>query len=75
MFLSMLTADAAAQHGHEFSAPRAPSQPSRQSAPPRSPLNVFSSSVRPQRPQPTPLYERKSLTSATFPPPPLPAHR
>ncbi|KAK8252810.1 hypothetical protein HDK77DRAFT_479758 [Phyllosticta capitalensis] len=72
MFLSMLTADAAAQHGHEFSAPRANTLPSsRQSAPPRSPLNVFSSSVRPQRPQPTPLHDRKSLTSETYPPPPL----
>ncbi|KAK7518995.1 hypothetical protein IWZ03DRAFT_308661, partial [Phyllosticta citriasiana] len=69
MFLSMLTADAAAQHGHEFSAPRAPTQSSRQSAPPRSPLNVLSSSVRPQRPQPTPLHERKTLTSETYPPP------
>ncbi|KAK7525486.1 uncharacterized protein IWZ02DRAFT_352717, partial [Phyllosticta citriasiana] len=65
----MLTADAAAQHGHEFSAPRAPTQSSRQSAPPRSPLNVLSSSVRPQRPQPTPLHERKTLTSETYPPP------
>lgn len=62
MFLSMLTADAAAQHGHEFSAPRTPSPLHRTSPPPRSPLNVLSSTVRQQRPQPTPLPARKSVS-------------
>ncbi|KAB2574562.1 hypothetical protein DBV05_g6812 [Lasiodiplodia theobromae] len=62
MFLSMLTADAAAQHGHEFSAPRTPSPLHPTSPPPRSPLNVLSSTVRQQRPQVTPLPARKSIS-------------
>ncbi|OJD40660.1 uncharacterized protein BKCO1_100027 [Diplodia corticola] len=63
MFLSMLTADAAAQHGHEFSAPRTPSplHPTT-SPPPRSPLNYLSSTVRQQRPQQSPLPTRKSVS-------------
>ena len=40
MFLSMLTADAAAQHGHEFSPPRA-SSPSNGSPLTRSPLSIL----------------------------------
>ncbi|KAL0256535.1 hypothetical protein SLS55_008930 [Diplodia seriata] len=62
MFLSMLTADAAAQHGHEFSAPRTPSPLHPTSPPPRSPLSVLSSTVRQQRPQHTPLPARKSVS-------------
>ena len=44
MFLSMLTADAAAQHGHEFSPPRA-SSPSNSSLLTRSPLSILTPSA------------------------------
>ncbi|KAF2089460.1 hypothetical protein K490DRAFT_55066 [Saccharata proteae CBS 121410] len=49
MFLSLLTADAASQHGHEYSTPRAPS-PSARSPSPRLPWSVFSYA----RPSPQP---------------------
>lgn len=68
MFLSMLTADAAAQHGHEFSTSRTPSPLNRASPTPRSPLNYLSSTVRHQRPQPTPLPARRVFSADARPP-------
>src|SRR5689334_18680619 len=52
MFLSLLTADAAASHGHEFSGHRPPSPSKRSPIPgislPRSPLRALSAPSRPK---------------------------
>lgn len=64
----MLTADAAAQHGHEFSAPPSPSPLHRASPAPRSPLTVLSSTVRHQKTQPTPLPAWRSFSAGAPPP-------
>ena len=68
MFLSMLTADAAAQHGHEFSPPRA-SSPSNGSSLTCSPLSILTPSAwRPTAPA-TPLSLPPSVLKPAASPP------
>lgn len=64
MFLSMMTADAAAVHGHEFS-PQKDSSPSKGSpVRTRSPLSILATAAaRPQRPAVTPLPLDGNLTT------------